>query len=126
MSVSGKMTVLKLSPTIVSLKKSFPSFFNILSSLEGNRTTPSYVAFSSEERLIGDAAKNQAAMNPRNTVFDAKRLIGRRYELSTVATFMFSNLYINHIVTVTPMSRRSSKFFLTLSMQSTHVPKYRI
>lgn len=48
--------------------------------LEGNRTTPSYVAFSTEERLIGDAAKNQAAMNPRNTVFDAKRLIGRRYE----------------------------------------------
>ena len=47
---------------------------------EGNRTTPSYVAFSAEERLIGDAAKNQAAMNPRNTVFDAKRLIGRRYE----------------------------------------------
>ena len=39
---------------------------------EGNRTTPSYVAFSAEERLIGDAAKNQAAMNPRNTVFDVK------------------------------------------------------
>ena len=49
-------------------------------STEGNRTTPSYVAFSSEERLIDDAAKNQAAMNPRNTVFDAKRLIGRRFE----------------------------------------------
>lgn len=48
--------------------------------IEGNRTTPSYVAFSAEERLIGDAAKNQAAMNPKNTVFDAKRLIGRRYE----------------------------------------------
>jgi len=56
---------------------------------EGNRTTPSYVAFSTEERLIGDAAKNQAAMNPRNTVFDAKRLIGRRYELSH-ESFMLS------------------------------------
>jgi len=54
--------------------------FSILNYAEGNRTTPSYVAFAAEERLIGDAAKNQAAMNPKNTVFDAKRLIGRRYE----------------------------------------------
>lgn len=47
---------------------------------EGNRTTPSYVAFTDTERLIGDAAKNQVAMNPNNTVFDAKRLIGRKYD----------------------------------------------
>jgi heat shock protein 1/8 len=51
----------------------------IISNDQGNRTTPSYVAFTETERLIGDAAKNQVAMNPTNTVFDAKRLIGRKF-----------------------------------------------
>ncbi|RHN73244.1 putative Heat shock protein 70 family [Medicago truncatula] len=46
---------------------------------QGNRTTPSFVAFTENQRLIGDAAKNQAAANPRNTVFDAKRLLGRKF-----------------------------------------------
>jgi L1 cell adhesion molecule like protein len=46
---------------------------------QGNNTTPSYVAFTEEERLIGDSAKNQVARNPKNTVFDAKRLIGRKF-----------------------------------------------
>merc|ERR1712057_58829 len=51
---------------------------------QGNRITPSYVAFDNEERFIGDAAKNQAALNPTNTVFDVKRLIGRRMSDDTV------------------------------------------
>jgi heat shock 70kDa protein 1/2/6/8 len=56
----------------------------ILENDMGNRTTPSYVAFTQTERLIGDAAKAQAARNPQNTVFDAKRLIGRRYHEKNV------------------------------------------
>ena len=51
---------------------------------QGNRTTPSYVAFTAEERLIGDAAKNQVARNAENSVFDAKRLIGRKFADTTV------------------------------------------
>ncbi len=52
----------------------------IIANDQGNRTTPSYVSFTSEERLIGDGAKNQASMNPENTIFDAKRLIGRKFD----------------------------------------------
>eukprot|EP00162_Nutomonas_longa_P016106 comp22482_c0_seq2/m.55723 comp22482_c0_seq2/g.55723 ORF comp22482_c0_seq2/g.55723 comp22482_c0_seq2/m.55723 type:complete len:634 (-) comp22482_c0_seq2:80-1981(-) len=56
----------------------------IIANDQGNRTTPSYVAFTDTERLIGDAAKNQVAMNPINTVFDAKRLIGRKFQDTVV------------------------------------------
>ena len=57
----------------------------IIANDQGNRITPSYVAFTTEgERLIGDAAKNQLTSNPENTVFDAKRLIGRTWGDSSV------------------------------------------
>mmetsp|Transcript_11604 Transcript_11604/g.17849 ORF Transcript_11604/g.17849 Transcript_11604/m.17849 type:complete len:688 (-) Transcript_11604:108-2171(-) len=51
---------------------------------QGNRITPSYVAFTDTERLVGDAAKNQATINPENTIFDVKRLIGREYSDQSV------------------------------------------
>ena len=60
----------------------------IIANDQGNRTTPSYVAFTDSERLIGDAAKNQVAMNPTNTVFDAKRLIGRHLTDASVQSDM--------------------------------------
>jgi len=60
----------------------------IIANDQGNRTTPSYVAFTDTERLIGDPAKNQVAINPTNTIFDAKRLIGRKFADSTVQSDM--------------------------------------
>lgn len=66
-------------------------FYNqveIIANDQGNRTTPSYVAFTDTERLVGDAAKNQVARNPENTVFDAKRLIGRKFNESSVQSDM--------------------------------------
>merc|ERR1712185_800980 len=54
---------------------------DVLLNDQGHRITPSYVAFTADgERLIGDAAKAQATLNPSNTMFDAKRLLGRRFE----------------------------------------------
>ena len=60
----------------------------IIANDQGNRTTPSYVAFTDAERLIGDAAKNQVSMNPENTIFDAKRLIGRKIDDASIQTDM--------------------------------------
>ena len=56
----------------------------IISNDQGSRTTPSYVAFTESERLIGDPAKSQCSSNPENTVFDAKRLIGKKISDETV------------------------------------------
>lgn len=60
----------------------------IIANEQGNRTTPSYVGFTDTERLIGEAAKNQVARNPENTIFDAKRLIGRKFNETTVQNDM--------------------------------------
>tara|TARA_Y100000817_G_scaffold309568_1_gene298924 strand:- start:571 stop:2517 length:1947 start_codon:yes stop_codon:yes gene_type:complete len=66
----------------------------IIANDQGNRTTPSYVAFTESERLIGDGAKNQASINPTNTIYDAKRLIGRNFNdinlQSDIKQFPFS------------------------------------
>ena len=67
---------------------------------QGNRTTPSYVGFTEEERIIGDGAKNQASVNPENTVFDAKRLIGRDFNDVTLQSDLKNFLlkYLERII----------------------------
>lgn len=60
----------------------------IIANDQGNRTTPSYVAFTDQERIVGDAAKTQSASNPLNTVFDVKRLIGRKFRDAVVQSDM--------------------------------------
>ena len=72
----------------------------IIANDQGNRTTPSYVAFTETERLIGDGAKNQSSMNPENTIFDAKRLIGRKFDdpalQADIKTFPFKVISDNN------------------------------
>lgn len=71
-----------------AIQKEILEMITLVANDQGNRTTPSYVAFTDTEHLIGDAAKNRGAMNPLNTVFDAKRLIGRKFEDYSVQSDM--------------------------------------
>ena len=87
---------------------------NVISNEQGNRITPSYVAFTETgERLIGDAAKNQMTSNPKNTVFDAKRLIGRDWSDKSIQAdakylpFQLSNRNNKPVISV--MSGQDSK-----------------
>ena len=70
----------------------------IIANEQGNRTTPSYVAFTNTERLIGDTAKNQASMNPHNTVFDSKRLIGHCFNDPEVQSDMKVCIMVENIL----------------------------
>jgi heat shock protein 1/8 len=78
-SISGVCIGIDLGTTYSCIAIMKNNSVEIIANSQGNRTTPSCVGFTESERLIGESAKNQMAMNPENTVFDAKRLIGRKF-----------------------------------------------
>ena len=84
MSNKGKCIGIDLGTTYSCVAVWNNGGIEIIANSQGNRTTPSFVAFTENDRLIGDAAKNQASSNPENTVFDAKRLIGRNFTDASV------------------------------------------
>jgi hypothetical protein len=73
------LTILALSLRLIFLSALQNDRVEIIANDQGNRTTPSIVSFSDTERFVGEAALGQAAMNAANTIFDAKRLIGRKF-----------------------------------------------
>lgn len=94
----------------------------IIANDQGNRTTPSYVAFTETERIIGDGAKNQASQNPKNTVFDAKRLIGRKFSdkqtQSDIKFFPFSVVDRDDKPYISVESRGENREFLPEEISS--------